>query len=134
MISFEFFKPDNASPVYLQIAQYIKRGIASGQIKDGDEMPSRRVLSALIGINPNTVQKAYKLLEDEDIIYSRSGAKSYIRINNEQSEQLKNQIFTKEIVELANSLRAAGIDLQQAKILLENAWNSEIIEGDEKHE
>lgn len=132
MISFDLFKPDSASPVYLQIAQYIKRGIASGQILDGDEMPSRRVLSALIGINPNTVQKAYKLLEDEGIIYSRSGAKSYIKIDDDQSDAIKNQLFTKEIQALADGLKAAGLTLQQAKALMEEAWeNSDKGEKDE---
>lgn len=132
MISFDLFKPDSASPVYLQIAQYIKRGIASGQILDGDEMPSRRVLSALIGINPNTVQKAYKLLEDEGIIYSRSGAKSYIRIDDDQSDAIKNQLFSKEVQALADGLKAAGLTLQQAKALMEEAWeNSDKGEKDE---
>lgn len=132
MISFDLFKPDSASPVYLQIAQYIKRGIASGQILDGDEMPSRRVLSALIGINPNTVQKAYKLLEDEGIIYSRSGAKSYIKIDDDQSDAIKNQLFTKEIQALADGLKAAGLTLQQTKALMEEAWeNSDKGEKDE---
>ena len=53
----------DTSPIYLQILLYIKRGIIAGSIVDGAELPSRRVLSALLGVNPNTVQKAYKLLE-----------------------------------------------------------------------
>lgn len=125
MISFDLFKPDNTLPVYLQIAQYIKRGIASGQIRDGDEMPSRRMLSALIGINPNTVQKAYKLLEDDGVIYSRSGAKSYISITSDDVNAIKAQLFNEEIQSLAAVLKASGLTLKQAKILLENAWDRE---------
>ena len=51
-----------------QIIRYIKRGAVAGTIRDGDELPSRRVLSALLGINPNTVQKAFHLLEEEQLI------------------------------------------------------------------
>ena len=65
MISFDDFLMEDGIPIYLQIILWLKRGIASGQIRDGDELPSRRVLSARLGVNPNTVQKAYRLLEEE---------------------------------------------------------------------
>ena len=63
MISFDGFTIEDGSPIYLQIILYIKRCIIAGTIVDGDELPSRRVLSALLGVNPNTIQKAYRLLE-----------------------------------------------------------------------
>ena len=58
--------------------RYVKRGVVSGAIVDGDELPSRRVVSALLGVNPNTVQKAYRALEDEGLIESHTGAKSRV--------------------------------------------------------
>ena len=64
MISFEQFTQEEGSPIYLQILRYIKRGVVAGSIADGDELPSRRVLSALLGFNPNTVQKACRILEE----------------------------------------------------------------------
>ena len=62
MVSFEAFRAVDGTPVYLQIINFIKRGAIAGTIRDGDELPSRRVLSALLGINPNTVQKAFHIL------------------------------------------------------------------------
>ena len=62
MISFESFIMEDGMPIYLQIILFVKRGIIAGVIVDGDELPSRRVLSALLGVNPNTVQKAYRML------------------------------------------------------------------------
>ena len=53
MVSFEAFRAVDGTPVYLQIINFIKRGAIAGTIRDGDELPSRRVLSALLGINPN---------------------------------------------------------------------------------
>ena len=55
MISFDSFVMEEGVPLYQQILLYVKRGIAGGTIQDGDELPSRRVLSALLGVNPNTV-------------------------------------------------------------------------------
>ena len=53
MISFESFVLEDNVPIYLQIVGYIKRGIVAGTIADGAELPSRRMLSALLGVNPN---------------------------------------------------------------------------------
>ena len=58
MIHFEEMKLDENSPIYLQIIDFIKGGLAAGTIVYGDELPSRRMLSALLGINPNAVQEA----------------------------------------------------------------------------
>ena len=84
MISFEEFKKNDRIPIYLQILLYVKRGILSGEIQRGDVLPSRRMLSALLGVNPNTVQKAYRMLEEEGLILSHSGAKSMIEFDEEK--------------------------------------------------
>ena len=84
MITFEHFKLEEGTPIYQQILLYIKRGIIAGSIGSGDELPSRRMMSALLGINPNTVQKAYRMLEEEGLITSHSGAKSYVDVTEEK--------------------------------------------------
>lgn len=87
MISFDSFVISDGSPIYMQILRYIQRGAAAGRIADGDELPSRRVLSALLGINPNTVQKAYRMLEEAGLMESHAGAKSYMCLDAEKSPQ-----------------------------------------------
>lgn len=78
MISFEEFHSVEGIPIYLQMIRHVKEGLASGRIGDGDELPSRRILSATLAVNPNTVQKAYRQLEEEGLIQSRPGAGSHI--------------------------------------------------------
>lgn len=63
MLSFSHLILADGVPIYQQILRYVKLGIAGGTIAHGEELPSRRVVSALLGVNPNTVQKAYRLLE-----------------------------------------------------------------------
>ena len=70
MIRFEEMKLDENSPIYMQIIDFIRGGLAAGTIVYGDELPSRRMLSAILGINPNTVQKAYAMLEAGELIRS----------------------------------------------------------------
>lgn len=78
MISFDSFLMEDGIPIYPQIILFLKRGMGSGAIQDGDELPSRRTLSARLGVNPNTVQKSYHILEEEGLITSQSGAKSCV--------------------------------------------------------
>ena len=49
MVSFEDMKLEEGSPIYLQIIHHLKMGIAAGTVQDGEELPSRRTLSAQIG-------------------------------------------------------------------------------------
>ena len=78
MVSFDSFVLGAEGPIYHQILRFVQRGLAAGTIQNGDELPSRRVLSARLGVNPNTVQKAYRLLEEAGLIASHAGAKSYV--------------------------------------------------------
>ena len=83
MVSFDSFSLADGIPIYQQILLFLKREAVAGTIRDGDELPSRRVLSALLGVNPNTVQKAYRMLEEEGLIASHSGAKSLMVLDEE---------------------------------------------------
>ena len=65
MISFEAFRSVEGMPIYLQMILFVKQGLAAGRFLDGDELPSRRLVSATLAVNPNTVQKAYRQLEEE---------------------------------------------------------------------
>jgi len=122
MISFDLFTIEDGSPIYMQILRYVKRGIVSGAFKDGDELPSRRVLSSLIGINPNTVQKAYRMLEDEGLIESRSGAKSYMSLRESAIERVRSELMETDVLSVIIALKQAGMSKTEALSLIEQNW------------
>ena len=122
MISFENFTMQEGIPIYLQIVRHIKRGIVAGSIVNADEVPSRRLLSALLGVNPNTIQKAYRLLEDEKLMESHSGAKSYMRLDGETVERVRRQLLESDAVTIVDTLKGMGLTKQQALLLIENYW------------
>ncbi|MEA4891403.1 MAG: GntR family transcriptional regulator [Peptococcaceae bacterium] len=124
MISFEHFILEDGSPIYAQIIRHIKRGITAGTIKNQDEMPSRRVLSALLGVNPNTVQKAYRLLEEEKIIESRSGAKSYVTVNSDQVEKIRSQLLESDTRTWIEAMKQMGLSREGALRLAEKIWGT----------
>lgn len=125
MVSFEQFQMEDGSPIYLQIVSFVQRGIVAGTITDGDEMPSRRVLSALIGVNPNTIQKAYRQLEDDGIIESRSGAKSYVTITLASTRTIRGRLLSKETAALVQNMKQMGISMEEAISLVAEAWSEE---------
>ncbi len=127
MISFDNFRMEDGTPIYQQILLHIKRGVIAGSILDGEELPSRRMLSALLGVNPNTVQKAYRLLEEEGLIQSHSGAKSYVVLHRETVERIRHELVEADAANAVRTLRAMGISLEQAKALMEKYWE----EGEE---
>ena len=125
MISFENFIMTDGSPIYLQILLYIKRGIIAGIICDGDELPSRRVLSALLGVNPNTVQKAYKLLEDEGLIASRAGAKSCVVVTEQKLAEIRTELLEADAKDAIAKLKLMGVSQEEAHALIDKYWKEE---------
>ena len=65
-------------PVYRQIAEQLRGLIAKGEVADGQELPGVRQLAASIGINLNTVAKAYRILADEGLLDLRHGSRARV--------------------------------------------------------
>ena len=125
MISFDGFQLEDNVPIYLQIIGYIKRGIVAGHIVDGDEMPSRRMLSALLGVNPNTVQKSYAMLEEEGLIHSRSGAKSCVRVAPDTIAELRQEILFGSLRNVIDAMKQMGMTLEEAQSVMTKLWEVE---------
>ncbi|MCT4542082.1 MAG: GntR family transcriptional regulator [Vallitalea sp.] len=73
-------------PIYEQLIQNIKKLIFSGVLKPDEKLPSVRELASQLTINPNTIQKAYKELENQGYIYSARGRGNFIMPINEASK------------------------------------------------
>ena len=123
MISFDSFLPVGGAPIYLQILLFLKRGIVAGTVADGDELPSRRVLSALLGVNPNTVQKAYRLLEEEGLMVSHPGAKSLMSLDRAAVERVRAQLLEGDARNIAAAMKQMGLSKEEALHLLETYWD-----------
>lgn len=122
IVDFSGLKLNDLSPIYLQIIRFVKMEIVSGRVKDGDEMPSRRLLSATLGVNPNTIQKAYREMEEEGILVSFAGAKSLLTFNEDKAISIKKEFIYKETTSYIEVVKNMGIDLNEARVLLEASW------------
>lgn len=123
LISFDDFSLTDSSPIYSQIIRFIKTGIVAGTIADGDEFPSRRALSALLGVNPNTIQKACRMLEEEGLLQSRMGAKSFIAVTAAQAEAIRVELLKADALALVRAIRRMGVSREEVGALLERLWD-----------
>src|ERR1700685_1696463 len=73
--------PSSGVPIYVQVETQIKNAIAAGALKSGQPMPSVRKLAAELGINPNTVARAYQELERDGLISTVPGGGTYVAGN-----------------------------------------------------
>lgn len=91
----------NRIPIYLQIINQIERYIALGILKTDDSLPSIRELASHLGINPNTVKKAYSELETKKLIISISTKGCFISNQVDEARKVK---IEKEFQEIKNSI------------------------------
>ncbi|GAB1483421.1 PLP-dependent aminotransferase family protein [Treponema sp.] len=70
---------DTENPLYLKLAEALKRAILSGNAEAGERLPSVRRLSDAVGVNPATVVAAYRILEKEGYVLARAGSGIYVR-------------------------------------------------------
>lgn len=111
------FTIDNMSrvPVYEQIVEQAERLLLSGQLKPGDAMPSVRGLATDLGVNPNTIQKAYSELEHRGMTTSVPGRGSFLR--EDATEQLVAYLNENALPEFKNMLKGmliAGASKEEA--------------------
>jgi len=70
--------PGSAEPVYAQIISQVARAVATGRLAAGDKLPSVRQLAAELVLNPNTVARAYRQMEQQGMVTSKTGAGTFI--------------------------------------------------------
>lgn len=89
----------NRTPIYEQIVTEIEKYVALGILKEKEQIMSIRDLASSLGVNPNTVKKAYSILESKGIITSISTKGTFISIN---ASKVKVETINNHINEIKN--------------------------------
>ena len=95
---------DNASgrPVYQQIMDQVKRDIALGRLAKKEKLPTVRQLAGRLAINPNTIAKAYRQLEQEGIIVTKPGTGAFVaNLDSNLSKAARKRIICEELERIA---------------------------------
>lgn len=113
-----FISLQSKSSIYEQIRDQIKKFIKLGVLKDGDKMPSVRELAFDLGINPNTVMKAYQELEKNGYIKIISKKGAFVTSKEDKDEIEGLTFFIKEYKE-------KGIEKEQILEIIDKVYGGE---------
>ena len=102
-------------PIYLQIIELMKMDIVSGKYRSGDKLPAVRDLAMEVGVNPNTVQKAFAELERQGLVQSERTSGRFVSIDEKGIEELRSDISDNYIAEMFANLRKLGMDDQMIR-------------------
>ncbi len=90
-------KYNKEQPIYLQLMEDIKTNIINGSYSIGERLPSIREYSKSMMVNPNTTQRAFRELELEGFIESKTGIGYYVNEDEEDLNKLKKQYLNQEV-------------------------------------
>ena len=113
----------NGKPIYEQITEQIKALILAGQLKEGDPLPSMRLLAKELRISVITTKRAYEELEREGFLYTLTGKGSFVAGKN--AEFLKEEQLRRVEEHLNEAVKAAalcGMTKEELLSALELLW------------
>lgn len=110
---------DSAVPLYRQIADGVRALIARDVLSDGDPLPSVRKLGGMLGVNLNTVAKAYRVLADERVVELKQGAPA--RVKTPPEDDALDPALERRLHDLVGRLRLSGVAPDDARRMFERA-------------
>ena len=107
--------PSSGVPVFRQLMDQVRFHIASGLLGPGDELPATRSLSAVLGVNPMTISKAYNLLERDGVLERRPGKPLVVaQLDPGTIERTKIDQLRSALAAAARAARQLEVDPDQA--------------------
>ena len=106
--------PRNKAPLYEQLAM--------GFLEGDEPLPSVRQLSAELGINPNTIQKAYRLMEQEGLIYALPGRGNFVTPAVDEQRRKQQKARLEQVEKEIRGAREMGICAEQIRALVRKVY------------
>lgn len=116
--------PSSSQPIYEQVVSQVKESILKGALREGEKLPSVRELAEMTRVNPNTISKAYKALEQERIIVTIRGRGTFvnesldIKTDSTALTQLK-----KRLKDILIELHYFGLNKSDAQQIINELYN-----------
>lgn len=123
MLNFHELQLHTKAPVYVQIALYVKRKILLRETFSGDRLPSRREIAMQLEVNPNTVQKAFKLMEDEGYVRTSSTQGSEIHVDDDAYARIESELTRELVSAFIVSAKEIRLPFKQVVDLISELWD-----------
>lgn len=118
------FKFKDNSPIFIQVAEDIKSNIISGKLKSGDKVESVRTLAQYYSVNPNTIQKAMNLLEQEELIVVHRGIGRTISEKKNIQKYIQ-RYLKQQVSDFAKLMSSHNVDLNFVLDEIKEVWDDE---------
>ena len=115
----------NDLPIYAQLIEQIKVGIATGVFPPGGRLPSVRELAMEAGVNPNTMQRALSQLETEGLLYSQRTAGRFVTQDDARIAVMKRELAQKHLRAFIESMYRLAISREEALAMLDVEYGKE---------
>lgn len=112
-------------PIYEQVVRYFKEQIATGKLEPGQEIPSRRELANQLKINPNTVQRAYKEMEEDGLIHTERNKPSKVTRDEKVLTSVRDDLLTEAMDVFIASIRRINVSRDELVELLKQKYDEE---------
>jgi len=112
------------APVYMQIADHLKLLVMMSKMHPHEKIRSVRSMARELGVNPNTVQKAYSILKKEGIIYSIAGKGDYVADNAEKIKLMKKQHIMDTFRKATLEARSSGMWIDEIFTIVDEAYSN----------
>jgi GntR family transcriptional regulator len=112
-------------PIYLQIIEQIKRSVALGVLAPGEQLPTVKQLALDLTVNPNTVARAYRELERDEVIETAPGRGSFVRGNGvaqSSANAAANDVGAEALMQAVREAKSLGLSSAQVRALFESAF------------
>jgi len=120
--------PLAAEPLFEQIAFQVKLAVARGELEASDRIPSVRELAKTLAINPNTVARAYDVLEHQGVIVRRQGSGCFITGETSALELAQRKKRLDELIQRAiTEAHHLGFDKDHLRAALERRLKADLV-------
>jgi len=113
---------NHRDPLYLQVIRHFKERIAMGKLQAGQIIPSRRELGALLKINPNTAQRAYKEMEEQSLIITEGNSPSRITSDEHVLRSIRSELLDDSVEMFLLSVKNINISLDELLELISHKY------------
>ena len=105
----------NDKPIFIQLADMIKGDIISGKFGLNEKLPSVREFALIYSVNPNTVQKALQILEEQSLIITDRTNGKFVSESSRKIELEKNKAIDYEVHSFFEKMKAFGLTSDEIK-------------------
>ena len=122
----------SGEPIYVQIMEQIRQMVATGELQQGDQLPTVRQMATELRVNFNTVARAYRMLDEAGLISTQQGRGTYIweTPSEETNARLRQQGLAELTKNFFKDVQRLGYNRDEVANAIRDQWNSWVQDQD----